>query len=184
MFRVQIDAKGLSFIDRQEVSTRQSQKSQINASYSSMLRPVSTDITSASVLLCDTAVCFFCVPKEKYKQTFDFQMYRAFHLVLTLNRSTIQKPWRLGINQVCIHRLSFRHDKLLIIRSAFRITYQSRQPLATRSVPSCDSSSQCADCPSKKSGLRIRARYRHVETVCVHEHLPSPPTISKSSFVC
>ena len=39
---------------------------QLNQSFP-FLNPVSNGVTSASVLLCDTAVCSFCMPKKWYK---------------------------------------------------------------------------------------------------------------------
>ena len=53
-----VDAKGHTLFDWQEVLTRQSQYPNVNAGNPSILKPVSNDFTSASLLLCDTAVCF------------------------------------------------------------------------------------------------------------------------------
>ena len=55
---VDLDVSGL----RQEVLERQSKKHHnVKASNPSILRPSSKDITAASVLLCDTEVCFWHV---------------------------------------------------------------------------------------------------------------------------
>ena len=56
---ISISADAHSLLDQHEVQTRQSQyPTTLTQENPSNLKPVSNDLTSASALLCDTAVCF------------------------------------------------------------------------------------------------------------------------------
>ena len=96
---------------------------------------MSADITSAAVLHC---LLFFACPYH--------QMYRTFHLMLTLIQANLKQNQRLEINQVCFHWLptsKFVGNPMCIGNNL------SVSPTSSRAVPFCDSWSQCVGCPYK-----------------------------------
>ena len=111
----------------------------VNARHPSSLKPVSNDVASASVLLCDTAVCFSHA--HQIGPECNQQICSAFDQTLALNLSNIQQHVRLGI-RLSLHSLAFVSNmtQWSMIHRTFENTHQSRQPLVTRSVPHRDTS--------------------------------------------
>ena len=114
-----------------------------NASNPSNLKPVSNDITSASVLLCDTAVCF--------SHTHDIGTnvwITKCTMTWILKLSNHQQNRRFGTRPAYTHWLHLQHDNIdnnpMCISHILSVSLKT---LVTRTVPFFHSSRQRIECP-------------------------------------
>ena len=66
---------------------------------------------SPQLLCCCATLLSVSWMHMKVVQKNEHQMYRAYHLMFTLDLSSLQQLRRLGINLACIHWLCHQHDK-------------------------------------------------------------------------
>ena len=103
---------------------------------------------SPQLLCCCATLLSVSWMPMKAVQTNEHQMYRAYHLMFTLDLSSLQQHRRLVINLACIHWLCHQHDKTAEhVKCILTYLTSLAKLFAARSVPVCDSSTQCVDCP-------------------------------------